>query len=141
LAVHPRVLIADDDASSRALLDIALRRDGYDTALVSNGRDALARLKEEQPFDVVLLDVDMPLLDGLRTLREIRASDRFGTMPVILLTGSIAEAERIRGLAMGADDYLDKPVQIRELVARVRAQVRGRDASASELERGRQTRR
>jgi len=140
VAPNPRVLIADDDPSMRALLEAALTREGFETDLVSNGRDALARLRE-QPFDVVLLDVDMPFLDGMRTLREIRSSDRFRTLPVILVTGSVDEAERIRGLERGADDYLGKPVQIRELAARVRAQLRERTAWTSEMERGRQVRR
>ena len=124
----------------RALLEAALTREGFETVLVPNGRDALVRLREE-PFDVVLLDVDMPFLDGMRTLREIRASERFRTLPVILVTGSVNEAERIRGLERGANDYLGKPVQIRELAARVRAQLRERSAWTSELERGRQVRR
>jgi EAL domain-containing protein (putative c-di-GMP-specific phosphodiesterase class I)/DNA-binding NarL/FixJ family response regulator len=140
VATNPRVLIADDDESNRVLIEGALRREGFDTALATNGRDALALLRQ-QPFDVVLLDVDMPLLDGLRTLREIRASDRFKTLPVILVTGSIGEADRIRGLEMGADDYLGKPFQIRELAARVRAQLRERAAWTTEVEQSRETRR
>jgi EAL domain-containing protein (putative c-di-GMP-specific phosphodiesterase class I)/DNA-binding NarL/FixJ family response regulator len=140
VATTHRVLIADDDAAMRAFLQAALQREGFETVLVTNGRDALARL-DEQSFDVVLLDVDMPFLDGLRTLRQIRAGDRFKTLPVILVTGSIDEAERIRGLEIGANDYLGKPVRIRELTARVRAQLRDRTAWTSELERGREVRR
>ena len=134
------MLIADDDEANRALMDGALRREGFETVLVANGRDALAAVRE-QPFDVVLLDVDMPFLDGLRTLREIRASDRFKTLPVILVTGSIGQADQIRGLEMGADDYLSKPFQIRELAARVRAQLRERAAWTTEVEQSRQARR
>jgi EAL domain-containing protein (putative c-di-GMP-specific phosphodiesterase class I)/DNA-binding NarL/FixJ family response regulator len=137
---NPRVLIADDDEANRALIDSALRREGFDTVLVPNGRDALAALREET-FDVVLLDVDMPFLDGLRTLREIRSSDRFKTLPVILVTGSIGEADRIQGLEMGADDYLVKPFMVRELAARVRAQLRERDAWTTEVEQSREVRR
>jgi EAL domain-containing protein (putative c-di-GMP-specific phosphodiesterase class I)/DNA-binding NarL/FixJ family response regulator len=140
VATIHRVLIADDDASMRAFLEAALQREGFETVLVTNGRDALARLEQEL-FDVVLLDVDMPFLDGFRTLRQIRAGERFKTLPVILVTGSIDEAERIRGLEIGANDYLGKPVRIRELTARVRAQLRERTAWTSELERGRAVRR
>jgi EAL domain-containing protein (putative c-di-GMP-specific phosphodiesterase class I)/DNA-binding NarL/FixJ family response regulator len=140
VATQARVLIADDDASMRALLETVLQREGYETVSTTNGRDALARLGE-QAIDLVLLDVDMPFLDGLRTLRAIRANDRFRTLPVILVTGSIDEAERIRALETGADDYIGKPIPIRELVARVRAQLREQTAWTSELERARQVRR
>jgi EAL domain-containing protein (putative c-di-GMP-specific phosphodiesterase class I)/DNA-binding NarL/FixJ family response regulator len=140
VATSPRVLITDDDAAMRALLEAALRREGFETVLATNGRDALVCL-DQQRFDVVLLDVDMPLLDGFRTLRQIRATERFKTLPVILVTGSIDEAERIRGLEIGANDYLGKPVRVRELAARVRAQLREQTAWASELERGRAVRR
>ncbi|HET9852888.1 MAG TPA: EAL domain-containing protein [Candidatus Limnocylindrales bacterium] len=140
MATIYRVLIADDDASMRAFLEAALQREGFETVLATNGRDALTRI-EQEAFDVVLLDVDMPFLDGLRTLRQIRAAERFKTLPVILVTGSIDEAERIRGLELGANDYLGKPVRIRELTARVRAQLRERTAWTSELERGRAARR
>ena len=105
------------------------------------GKEFVPRQLEQEAFDVVLLDVDMPFLDGFRTLRQIRAAERFKTLPVILVTGSIDEAERIRGLEIGANDYLGKPVRIRELTARVRAQLRERTAWTSELERGRAVRR
>ena len=137
---RPLILIADDDPSIRALLETALRREGFDTVLAVNGREALARL-HEQPVEVLLLDVHMPVKDGLRTLREIRASDRFRTLPVILITGSGPEADRVRGLENGADDYLSKPIAVKELAARVRTQVRGRTAWTHELERGRAERR
>jgi EAL domain-containing protein (putative c-di-GMP-specific phosphodiesterase class I)/DNA-binding NarL/FixJ family response regulator len=137
---RPLILIADDDPGIRLLLDTALRREGFDTVLAANGREALARL-QDNPIEVLLLDVQMPILDGLRTLREIRASDRLRTLPVILITGSGAESDRIRGLEGGADDYLAKPIAVKELAARVRTQVRGRRAWTRELERGREARR
>jgi EAL domain-containing protein (putative c-di-GMP-specific phosphodiesterase class I) len=83
----------------------------------------------------------MPILDGLGALREIRSSDRFRTLPVILITGSGAESDRVRGLELGADDYIAKPIAINELTARVHTQVRGRTAWMGELERGREARR
>jgi EAL domain-containing protein (putative c-di-GMP-specific phosphodiesterase class I)/DNA-binding response OmpR family regulator len=137
---RPLVLITEDDDSARAFLDVTLRRAGMSTVLAANGREALDHL-QRLPVDVVLLDMHMPVLDGLSTLREIRASERLRTLPVILVTGSVEEADRIGGLDSGADDYLTKPVATSELVARIRAHLRGRSAWASELERGREDRR
>jgi EAL domain-containing protein (putative c-di-GMP-specific phosphodiesterase class I)/DNA-binding NarL/FixJ family response regulator len=137
---RPLILIADDDPSIRLFLDTALRREGFDTVLAANGREALECLREHA-IEVLLLDVHMPILDGPGTLREIRASDRLRTLPVILITGSRAESDRVRGLEGGADDYLAKPVAVKELAARVRTQVRGRTAWTRELERGREGRR
>lgn len=139
---RPIVLIADDDPAIRLFLERAVQREGFDTLLAANGREALDRL-HEQPVDVLLLDVQMPVMDGLQTLREIRSNDRLRTLPVILITGSGsgAESERVRGLEGGADDYLAKPVAVKELAARVRAQLRGREAWTRELERGREGRR
>jgi EAL domain-containing protein (putative c-di-GMP-specific phosphodiesterase class I)/DNA-binding NarL/FixJ family response regulator len=137
---RPLILIADDDPGIRLLLDTALRREGFDTLLAANGREALERL-QGNPIEVLLMDVQMPVLDGLGTLREIRASDRLRTLPVILITGSGAESDRVRGLESGADDYLAKPIAVKELAARVRTQVRGRTAWTRELERGREARR
>lgn len=138
---RPLVLIADDDHSLRAFLGAALQREGFDTVQVGNGSAAIERLGDAPVIDVLLLDMHMPVLDGMETLRKIRTTERLHTLPVILLTGSVGEADRIRGLEGGADDYLAKPVAIRELAARVRAQVRGHKAWATEVERGREGRR
>ena len=91
--------------------------------------------------DVVLLDVSMPVMDGIQTLREIRADERSRMLPVILVTGSDADSQRVRGLESGADDYLSKPFALTELTARVRARLRGQAALTRELERGRERRR
>jgi EAL domain-containing protein (putative c-di-GMP-specific phosphodiesterase class I)/DNA-binding NarL/FixJ family response regulator len=137
---RPLVLITDDNESIRMFLVAALAREGFDSVTAADGREALQRL-QDHPIEVMLLDLHMPVLDGLETLRELRASERFRTLPVILVTGADEEADRVRGLEGGADDYLSKPIRVKELGARVRAQVRGRTAWASELERGRESRR
>lgn len=137
---RPIVLIADDDRSAGAFFEAALQREGFNTVLAGNGREALARL-EEQACDLLLLDLHMPVMDGLETLLAIRASGRTQTLPVIMLTGAGDEVDRIRGLENGADDFLQKPVGVKELAARVRAQIRGRRALATELERARIERR
>jgi EAL domain-containing protein (putative c-di-GMP-specific phosphodiesterase class I)/CheY-like chemotaxis protein len=137
---RPLVLIADDDPAIRSLLEHVLDREGFDTVLAANGREAIQHIRQLE-ISVLLLDLNMPILDGLGTLREIRADDRSRTLPIILVTGSDAESMRIQGLESGADDYLTKPFAIDELAARVRAQVRGRAAWTRELERGREDRR
>ena len=124
----------------RTFLQSALGREGFETMGVANGREAVDRIREHD-IAVVVMDVQMPVLDGLQALREIRADSRSRTLPVILVTASHGESDRIRGLESGADDHLAKPVAVKELAARVRAQVRARAAWTGELERGREHRR
>jgi len=130
---RPIVLIADDDHAASAFYEAALQRDGFNTILVRNGQEVL-ELLDRQPVDAVILDQHMPVMGGLEALLAIRASGPMRTLPVIMLTGAAEEADRIRGLETGADDYIAKPVGPAELVARVRAQMRGRAVMASELE-------
>jgi EAL domain-containing protein (putative c-di-GMP-specific phosphodiesterase class I)/DNA-binding NarL/FixJ family response regulator len=134
------VLIADDDPAIRSLLQRVLKREGFETVLAANGREAIEQIAQHR-IDVLLLDVQMPVLDGIATLREIRGDDRWRTMSIILMTGSVVESVRVRGLENGADDFLMKPFALKELAARVRAQMRGRAAWTRELERARDDRR
>ena len=137
---RPVILVADDDEMVRALITEALTRQGLRVVVARNGRDAIGELARDD-IDLALLDLNMPVLDGLETLGEIRANPRYRTLPVILVTGSDDESARIRGLEGGADDYLAKPVSLNELMARIRAHLRGRSAWTRELERGREKRR
>jgi CheY-like chemotaxis protein len=137
---RPLVLVADDDPMIRSLIEKALARQGLGAILATNGRDAIKQLAIHE-VDVVLLDLNMPELDGLAALREIRADPRHRTLPVILITGSDTESDRVRGLENGADDYVSKPVSMNELIARIRAHLRGRSAWTREMERGREERR
>jgi EAL domain-containing protein (putative c-di-GMP-specific phosphodiesterase class I)/DNA-binding NarL/FixJ family response regulator len=137
---RPLVLIADDDLAVRSFLRQALEREGFDTLPAANGREALD-LIAEHPVEVLLLDLSMPVLDGLQTLHEIRTSNRSRRLPVILVTASGEESDRVRGLDSGADDCLAKPIAVKELAARVRAQIRSSAAWTRELERGRAGRR
>ena len=139
-AERPLLLIADDDPGIRTFLQRAMEREGFDTISAPNGREAIAQIASHD-VAVLLLDFHMPVLDGGQTLREIRADHRSRTLPVILITGSDGEADRVRGLESGADDFLAKPVKVKELAARVRAQIRARALWTRELERGREHRR
>ena len=134
------VVVADDDQALRAFFQAALEREGFDVLLASDGRRAI-ELAEDYAASVVLLDLHMPGLDGLETLKAIRANPGLRTLPVILVTASTVEADRVAGLDRGADDVVIKPVSGAELVARIRNQLRKRAAVAHELEAERQHRR
>jgi CheY-like chemotaxis protein len=116
----PVVLVADDEPALRALFGRALGRDRIRCLLAANGREAMDLLASNR-VDVVLLDLNMPVLGGLGTLHEIRADPRLRSMPVILVTGSDVEAAELRDLDDQADVYLAKPVTLDALSAHVRA--------------------
>jgi two-component system response regulator MprA len=115
------VLIAEDDRAVRVALERALELEGYDVVAVSNGAEALESIEACSP-DVVLLDVSMPLVDGLTVCRVLRAED--DRVPVLMLTARTETSHRIAGLDAGADDYLPKPYDLGELLARIRALLR-----------------
>jgi two-component system, OmpR family, response regulator len=120
-------LLVDDDARLPALLKSVLEPQGVDLATVTSGVAAIDAL-ERGTFDVVILDVMMPGMDGLETLRRIRAKSN---VPVLMLTARGDETDRIVGLELGADDYLPKPFNPRELLARIRALVRRAQPAAA----------
>lgn len=115
-----RVLLIDDDARLFELLDRYLGANGFAVQHAPDGAHGLARLAEDV-FDVVLLDMMMPGMDGLEVLRRIRAER---TLPVLMLTAKGDETDRVVGLELGADDYIPKPFGPRELLARMRAVLR-----------------
>ena len=115
-----RILVVDDDADIRYLVEELLRAEGYAVETSSNGAEALA-IFHERPADLVLLDVSMPKLDGYETLERLRD---LGDVPVILLTAHSGEIDKVRGFNAGADDYVVKPFGRKELLARVEAQLR-----------------
>jgi CheY-like chemotaxis protein len=118
----PRVLVADDDPQMRRLIRSVLERDGYEITEVADGLDALEQV-ESHPFDLMLLDIDMPRLDGLGVLEELRARIKTSGVPVIVLTARTDDTE-VRVLDLGAQDFLAKPVQPNSLQARVKAVLR-----------------
>jgi EAL domain-containing protein (putative c-di-GMP-specific phosphodiesterase class I)/CheY-like chemotaxis protein len=123
-AAGSHILVVDDDTVLSSLFSEALSLAGFTTTVAGNGHAALSLL-DTAPFDAVLLDSEMPVMGGHEALRAIRANPRTRTLPVILVTGQGSVADRVRGLGAGASDYIVKPVDIDELVARVRAQLRG----------------
>jgi two-component system response regulator MprA len=115
------VLLVDDDAPIRRMLERTLAAEGYAVAAVADGGAALASVERSLP-DLVVLDVAMPGLDGLAVTRRLRAKGL--RVPILLLTARDALGERVAGLDAGADDYLVKPFEVDELLARVRALLR-----------------
>jgi two-component system response regulator MprA len=122
-----RILVVDDELPVRTALERALRLEGYDVELATDGIEALERLPETAP-DALVLDVLMPRMDGIAATTQLRA--RGDRTPILLLTARDAVADRVAGLDAGADDYLVKPFALEELLARLRALLRRTGASS-----------
>jgi DNA-binding response OmpR family regulator len=114
------ILVVDDDTDIRNLLELYLVNEGYEVVHASNGREAL-KIVNSRRIDLVLLDIMMPEMDGLESCILIRKSHQ---MPIIMLTANANDLQVIQGLSMGADDYVTKPFQPLQVIARVKAQLR-----------------
>lgn len=128
-----RILVVDDEKRILNFLKTKLKASGYEVLTASNGSEALEQAQAQEP-DMVLLDILMPRMDGFETLKELRS---FSSAPVIILSAKGGDADKIKGLGLGADDYLPKPFNPDELVARIEAVKRRLEPSekrkASEL--------
>jgi DNA-binding response OmpR family regulator len=116
----PRILLVDDERAIQTLLSYPLQKDGYEVVCASDGREALARFGEGS-WDLIVLDVMMPRVDGLEVCRRVRAKS---TVPIIMLTARAEEVDKVVGLELGADDYITKPFSLREFRSRVKAALR-----------------
>ena len=123
------VLVVEDEPNIRELVALHLQLDGWTVTSTGDGQDAL-RLARAEPFDLVILDLMLPGLDGMTVLRALRR-EAAGDVPVLLLTARREESDKVLGLESGADDYLTKPFGVRELVARARALTRRPRAGAA----------
>lgn len=119
----PHILIVEDDQDIAELVARYLNKAGYTTEIVAAGRDALRTIATNAP-DLLVLDLMLPQVDGLEICRAVRANRKTAAIPIIMLTARGEESDRIVGLEIGADDYLSKPFNPRELVARIRAVLR-----------------
>ncbi|MCO4768648.1 MAG: response regulator [Deltaproteobacteria bacterium] len=130
LAVEPpprRVLVVDDDHHAVTIVTDFLEAQGFSVTGANDGHEALARFHDDGPFDVIVLDVMMPGIDGMEVCRRIKGTPQGQLTPVALLSARSDTRSRIAGLYGGADDYMTKPVDLRELEARVKALIRVRD--------------
>ena len=118
-----RVLVADDDEDIARFVEMNLLLDGFEVEVVHDGATALARATEDPPA-LLLLDVMMPGLDGVEVVRRLRGSTATATLPILLLTAKAMSADKVAGLTAGADDYIVKPFDTLELLARVRTTLR-----------------
>jgi len=115
-----RVLVVDDDTKTVEVVSLYLKRDGYHVLAAYDGNEALRLARESHP-DLVVLDIMLPGVDGLEICRVLRAES---DVPIIMLTARTEEADKLKGLDLGADDYVVKPFSTRELAARIRAVLR-----------------
>ena len=119
-----RILIADDDVNIAELISLYLTKEGYETKRASDGREALRMVPIFDP-DLIILDIMMPEMDGYEVCREVRKNN---STPIIMLTAKGETFDKVLGLELGADDYMVKPFDTKELVARVKAVLRRLDA-------------
>ena len=126
-----KILAVDDDDSIRELLEVQLKKNGYEPILAADGKEALAK---GPGADMILLDIMMPELDGFEVCRKLKASPETMDIPIIMLTSKGEEFDKGLGLELGADDYLVKPFSVRELMARIKAVMRrsGQRGSAAQ---------
>ena len=121
--MKPQVLVVEDEDALVTLLRYNLEKDGFRVAAAADGEEALVLAKEETP-DIVLLDWMLPLMSGIELCRRLRRTPGLADTPIIMLTAKGEEADKVRGLESGADDYVTKPFSPAELVARMRAVMR-----------------
>lgn len=118
--MNPKILVVDDEQPIADILKFSLEKEGYQVVCAFDGKEALLKARSENP-DLMLLDIMLPELDGMEVCRTIRNESN---LPIIMLTAKDSEVDKVLGLEFGADDYVTKPFGIRELVARVKANLR-----------------
>lgn len=118
--MNNRILIVDDEKAIVEILEFNLRREGYEVIVAYDGEEGFRKFKDNNP-DLVLLDIMMPKMDGLQVCKEIRS---IANTPIIMLTAKAEEVDKVIGLEFGADDYVTKPFSVREVIARVKANLR-----------------
>ncbi len=131
---RPRILVVDDEEDLVKLMQHHLQREHYEVVTAFDGESALKAAKEKVP-DLVILDLMLPGMDGLEVCRRLKSDPRTAQVPIIMATAKAEEADAVIGLAQGADDYIRKPLQLRELVARVGVRLRAAEERATSDER------
>lgn len=118
-----KVLVVDDEEHIVELIKFNLENYGYEVITAYNGEEALLKTKAEIP-DLIILDLMLPIIDGMDVCKKIKSNEETGNIPIIMLTAKSDEADKVIGLEIGADDYMTKPFGVRELMARVKAVLR-----------------
>jgi len=119
----PKILVVDDEENIRTLVRFNLEKAGYTVTEATNGKEALELIASHRP-DLVILDLMLPVIDGLDVCRKLKGNQLNSSIPIIMLTAKSEEVDRVIGLELGADDYLTKPFGPRELIARIKAVLR-----------------
>lgn len=125
---NPKILVVEDEPNQVELIEFNLNSEGYEVVVARDGEEALNLAEEENP-DLILLDWMLPKVSGIEVCRQLRRSKITREIPIVMLTARSEESDKIRGLDIGADDYITKPYSIKELLARVRAGMRRPSAS------------
>lgn len=128
-----KILICDDEKGILEILELYLSKEGYELIKADNGEEAIKKVQENKDFDLAILDIMMPRIDGYKVVKEIR---KFYNIPIIMLSAKNQDSDKILGLDLGADDYITKPFNPLEVVARVNAQIRRRYNLSSNEESG-----
>jgi len=128
--MEKRILVVDDEKPIADILQFNLQKEGYEVICAYDGEEALQKVEETMP-DLILLDIMLPLKDGMEVCREVRKKY---DMPIIMLTAKDSEIDKVLGLELGADDYVTKPFSTRELLARVKANLRRHTQTSSQEE-------
>lgn len=127
--MQDKIIIIEDDAKISKLLDLELRFEGYDIDIAYDGKEGLQKIKEND-YDLVLLDLMLPKMNGIEVCKRVR---EFSQIPIIILTAKDEVSDKVVGLDYGADDYITKPFEIEELIARIRAALRRTKTSKSDI--------
>ncbi|MFL5460538.1 MAG: response regulator [Gemmatimonadales bacterium] len=134
MSVAPKILVADDDQALSRTLSWILKENGYDVFTAPGGEHLFEHLTAET-FDLLLLDIMMPKVDGLQLLQRVKADPRFKDLPVLMISSMPPEEATVRSLGLGAADFIPKPFRVRELLARVKAHLRvGRELNQARAE-------
>ena len=134
MSLAPKIIVADDDQALSRTLSWILKENGYDVLTVPGGEHLFDHLQAE-PFDLLLLDIMMPKVDGLQLLQKVKADPRYKDLPVLMISSMPPEEATVRSLGLGAADFIPKPFRVRELLARVKAHLRvGRELNQARAE-------
>src|SRR5436190_21973610 len=132
-AARPRILVIEDERALTDVLAYNLKREGYEPIIVHDGQEGLRKAQMFLP-DLILLDLMLPLLDGLSVCRELRAGERTRDIPILMLTAKAEETDQVVGFSLGADDYVTKPFSVKVLMQRLRALQRRREGGGEPVE-------